>query len=133
MLYRVQQTPICIYAGGRASWGVTMSTSATEITIRPAYADDYPELARLAALDSADRVPARPLLLVEVDGSLRAALSLRDGSAIADPFFPSAKLLVLLRAHAAGEQATRSRARERLRWWARRPGSGQLRPHPVRR
>ncbi len=110
-----------------------MSTNATEIMIRPAYGDDYPELARLAILDSAARVPARPLLLAEVDGSLRAALSLRDGRTIADPFFPSANLLVVLRAHAAGDPANRSRARRPRRWWARRPGPGHLRPHPARR
>ena len=34
---------------------------------------------RLAALDSAAGVPAGPLLLAEVDGELRAALSLSDG------------------------------------------------------
>jgi hypothetical protein len=83
----------------------TMSAHTAQIMIRPAYADDYDALARLAALDSADGVPPRPLLLAEVDGTLRAALSLRDGSAIADPFFPTARLVTVLRAHAAGEDA----------------------------
>lgn len=76
---------------------------SAQIMIRPAYADDYEALARLAALDSAVEVPPRPLLIAEVDGSLRAALSLRDGSSIADPFFASAQLLVLLRAHSGGD------------------------------
>lgn len=88
------------------------------ITIRPAYADDELALSRLAALDSADVVPARPLLLAEVDGELRAALSLRDGSNIADPFFPTADLLALLRAHASNRsvalQARRGVRRLRL-------------------
>ena len=35
---------------------LTLATEA--ITIRPAYADDEPELRRLAALDSAERVPS---------------------------------------------------------------------------
>lgn len=70
------------------------------ITIRPAYTDDHRALIRLAALDSADAPPAQPLLLAEVDGHLRVALSLRDGAAIADPFFPSAEIVVLLRQHA---------------------------------
>jgi hypothetical protein len=74
--------------------------TAPAITIRPAYADDAVALARLAVLDSAE-VPAGPLLLVEADGELRAALSLSDGSAIADPFAPTAQLLALLRQHAA--------------------------------
>ena len=76
------------------------------ITIRPAYADDDDALMRLAALDSADTVPARPLLLAEADGELRAALSLSDGRVIADPFRRTADLVELLRTHAG----TRSRA-----------------------
>jgi hypothetical protein len=71
------------------------------ITIRPAYADDDAALARLAILDSADGAPARPLLLAEVDGELKVALSLRDGAVIADPFAPTRDLIELLRTHAA--------------------------------
>jgi hypothetical protein len=74
---------------------------AQQITIRPAYGDDEFALARLAALDSAERVPAAPLLIAEVDNQLRVALSMRDGSVIADPFFRTVHLLKLLRAHAA--------------------------------
>ena len=76
-----------------------MTTSA--ITIRPAYRDDDQPLARLAALDSAERAPTAPLIVAEVDGTLRAALSLGDDGFIADPFFPSHHLLALLRAHAS--------------------------------
>jgi hypothetical protein len=77
-----------------------MSPLAAPITIRPGYADDERALTRLAALDSALRPPPRPLLLAEVGGELRAALSLTDGSAIADPFFPALHLVRLLQAHA---------------------------------
>jgi hypothetical protein len=80
------------------------------ITIRPAYADDDLALARLAALDSA-QVPARPLLLAEIDAELRVALSLRDGSAIADPFFPTSDVLALLRRHAAATELDRKSVR----------------------
>jgi hypothetical protein len=80
---------------------VRMSPLAAPITIRPGYADDDLALTRLAALDSALRPPPRPLLLAEVGGELRAALSLTDGSAIADPFFPALHLVRLLRAHAS--------------------------------
>ncbi len=79
-----------------------MTTHIAQITIRPAYADDYDALARLAALDSAQGVPHRPLLIAEVDGILRAALSLRDG--IAD-------LRSLLSIGAAADAATRPRRR----------------------
>jgi hypothetical protein len=70
------------------------------LTIRAAYAGDTTALFRLATLDSAG-VPNSPLLLAEVDGELRAALSLSDGSVIADPFYPTLGLLELLHTHAA--------------------------------
>ena len=86
-----------------------------EITIRPAYADDQLALIRLAALDSAAGVPPAPLLLAELDGELRVALSLADGTAIADPFARTADILALLRlrAGAAIHPAARRRGRRR--------------------
>ena len=86
-----------------------MNTS--EITIRPEYPDDELALIRLATLDSTEGTPARPLLLAEVDGELRAALSLRDGSAIADPFHPTAAIVDLLRRHANSVVRARPAAR----------------------
>lgn len=83
------------------------------ITIRPAYADDHAALVRLATLDSAAGVPADPVLLAEVDEQLRAALSLTDGSVIADPFFPTLHLVTLLRARAAAVAEDRARGRRR--------------------
>ncbi len=97
--------------------GAQMNTEA--ITIRPAYADDYRALIRLAALDSADAPPAQPLLLAEVDGQLRVALSLRDGSVIADPFFPTAAIIALLRGHSRALEprpATRRLVSLSARW-----------------
>ena len=76
-----------------------MTTSS--LVLRPATSADTADLERLAALDS-----ARPLtgevLLADVDGGVRAALSLESGRAVADPFYPSLELVPLLRA-AAGE------------------------------
>jgi hypothetical protein len=93
-----------------------MSTLTASITIRPAYPDDEPALARLAALDSADAPPPPPRVVAEVDGELRAALSLGDGSAIADPFFATADILALLRTHAtAGAGAPIPQRLRRLR------------------
>lgn len=89
------------------------STIGSQITIRPGYADDERALARVAALDSAT-VPPAPVLVAEVDGELRAVLSLRDGSAVADPFHPSAELLALLRAHVELGAAAPRRRRSRL-------------------
>jgi len=78
---------------------MTMQTHPT-IAIRPATAGDGPALSRLAALDSAP-VPYGQVLLAEADGELRAALDVRTGAAVADPFRPTAELVSLLRDHAA--------------------------------
>lgn len=80
------------------------------ITIRFAASDDELALVRLAALDSAPALPGR-VLIAEVEGEIRAAVSLLDGASIADPFHPTLHLLELLRAHAAGETGHRSRSR----------------------
>jgi hypothetical protein len=92
-----------------------MSTLTASITIRPAYADDELALVRLAALDSAEGPPPAPRVVAEIDGELRAALSLWDGSAIADPFFATADIIALLRAHAAASaRPARPRRHRRL-------------------
>ena len=81
--------------------GRSVDLARTEaITIRPECPADELALSRLAMLDSADTTPPRPLLIAEVDGELRVAMSLRDGSAIADPFRRTAGALALLQAHA---------------------------------
>ncbi|MFL5863389.1 MAG: hypothetical protein ACJ780_21885 [Solirubrobacteraceae bacterium] len=92
-----------------------MNSLGSQILIRPGYADDEQSLIRLATLDSARCAPPAPLLVAEVDGELSAALSLRDGSAIADPFRPTAEIVALLRAHAAAATpAPRKRRRRAL-------------------
>ena len=82
------------------------------ITVRPADPGDEPAVTRLAALDSAT-VPAWPLLVAEVEGELRAALSVTSGKAIADPFEWTAEIVAMLRAYAgeieAGEEPRRPR------------------------
>jgi hypothetical protein len=80
------------------------------LVLRPATSADTADLERLAALDS-----ARPLdgdvLLAVAGGEVRAALSVDSGRVVADPFWPSADLVELLRA-ASGERPRR-RARRR--------------------
>ena len=89
------------------------------ITIRRAHPEE-PGVLRVAALDSA-RVPRSPLLVAEMDGEIRAVLSLDDGSAVADPFHKSLDLVDLLRARAgATERAPR---RSRLPLSLRKPRS----------
>lgn len=72
---------------------------ATPVTLRRAWPGDERDLERLAQLDSSTR-PAGRVLVAEVDGELRAAISLDDGAVIANPFEPTATLVELLRARA---------------------------------
>jgi hypothetical protein len=85
--------------------------TSSSLVLRPATSADTTELERLAALDS-----ARPLegdvMLAYAGGEVRAALSLDSGRAVADPFWPSADLVALLRA-AAGDRP-RHRSLRRL-------------------
>ena len=82
------------------------------LTIRAATAADDAALDRLAQLDSST-VPAAPRLIAEVDGPLVAAISARDGRAVADPFTRSGEAVSLLRRR-AGQLDTSSRRRRRL-------------------
>ena len=95
-----------------------MTHTTPTISIRAATHGDGPALARLAALDSAP-VPFGPVLLAEVDGRPRVALSVRDDQVIGDPFARTAELAELLRMHARAtvqrdERAHRAFPRLRL-------------------
>jgi hypothetical protein len=83
------------------------------IVIRASEATDAYELVRLAVLDDAKPIDG-DALVAEVDGHLRAALSLDGGRAISDPFEESAHVLELLEAHA---RAVRAASRSETRGW----------------
>ena len=70
------------------------------ITIRRSDADDVAALEQLAALDSR-HVPAAPVLVAEVDGELRAAVSLVADDVVADPFADTRGVRSLLLTRAA--------------------------------
>ena len=74
--------------------------------IRLASSLDCERLRRLAERDTA-RVPDGPLLIAERADELLAALSLDSGSAIADPFAPTAQIVAVLRAYAAPSAMSR--------------------------
>ena len=83
--------------------------------IRRTTPDDGAALRRLAALDS--QRPLGPDALVAVaDGRVRAALSLVDGRAVADPFLPTAELVDLLRMRAAQLEEAPAAPRRSLTW-----------------
>jgi len=66
------------------------------VTVRPYLPPDRRPLERLALIDDR-RVPAQPVVVAEVDGTLMAAVSKRTGEAVADPFEPTAHLVAMLR------------------------------------
>jgi hypothetical protein len=86
----------------------------SRVVLRSAGPEDRKALEALAALDNA-APPRDPVLLLEEDGQLRAARSLRDGTTISDPFAPTEHLRPLLAAHAQPP-----RRLGRLREFARR-------------
>ena len=78
------------------------------ITLRLAVPDDAHALTELAQLDCA-KVPPSPVLMAEVSGQARAAISLCDGSTIADPFHRTSAILELLAEHLRTDHPTRAR------------------------
>lgn len=89
------------------------------ITLRYGFPDDAEAIGRLAALDSGE-VPRAPILLAEVAGELRAALSLADGNVVAHPFYATRTLVQLLGARAQQlRQADGSDRRIRAWRWGR--------------
>jgi hypothetical protein len=83
-----------------------MTGPSESVTLRLATAADRAALERLAQLDSARRL-AGEVLVAEVAHELRAALSLGDRRAVADPFRLTADLVVLL--HGRADQLERAR------------------------
>ena len=90
------------------------------VTLRFAFPDDDAALARLAALDSAGP-PPQPVLVAEVGGEFRAALSLSDGAVVADTLCRTLELVHLQKARAAqlsgpSESGRRGRVSVRARF-----------------
>ena len=81
-------------------------SDAHEVTIREATGDDSVTIERLAQLDSS-RTPDGPTLVAEVGDEPRAAYSLSEQRAIANPFRRTAELVELLRVHARQRNGTR--------------------------
>lgn len=91
---------------------------ATSVSLRPAHPGDREQLIRVAQRDAAP-LPAEPLVVADLDGEIRAAISLADGTVIADPFHPTAAIVAMLREHAEALAAPRAapapQRRRRLR------------------
>jgi hypothetical protein len=92
----------------------TSSADSRSVMLRIGCPTDEKNLARLAAFDSAEPL-LPPVLVAEVTGKALAALSLSDGSVIADPFAPTAGLIELLRARGRQLDSGAEPRRPRLR------------------
>ena len=108
--------------------------SMNTLTIRSATAADAVALDRLAQLDSRE-LPAAPQLVAESGGTLIAAVSTRDGDAVADPFVRSGDAVALLQRRAgqlrADAKPRRRRSRSRPRLPRRHPTEfSQASPNP---
>jgi hypothetical protein len=110
-----------------------------QVTIRSAYPDDGGALRALAALDSSNPI-VQPALVAEAGGEIRAALSLADGSVVADPFVSTEHLVVLLQVHAAqiaepiwngGRRSRSAAAAAAAVWRALAPRDRGLSPSPA--
>ena len=88
--------------------------SDTNMTVRVLHAEDAPKVQRLAGRDSS-RPPTGRVLGAEVDGTLIAALSLSDGSVIADPFRATGNAIELLSLRAQQLDAAKAKSPSRLR------------------
>ena len=86
----------------------TLRPMTSPLLLRPSTAADAAALERLAALDSASPLTG-DVVLAYAGGDVRAALSLETGRVVADPFYPSAELVELLRA-ASGSSSRRAAA-----------------------
>jgi hypothetical protein len=101
-------------------------TSTSTIILQQATAAEDAALRELSQLDSA-RTVSRPALMAVVDDKLLAAISLRDGRVVADPFAATEAAVALLRVRASALQTIpRGRANG-----GRRGPRLALRPRPA--
>ena len=94
------------------------------VTVRFAAEHDTSALAHIAELDSAS-LPCAPLLVGERSGRPVAALSLRDGAVVANPFAATADVVALLRLRARQlrrEAPSAGRRRRATAWRLLRAG-----------
>ena len=90
-------------------------TRNEHIVIRSARNADEQAIAVLGVLDGGRHMPKGDVTVAEVDGRIRAAVG-SNGSAISDPFWPSADLVSMLRVHTDSQSVGRP-----ARFFARRP------------
>jgi hypothetical protein len=89
----------------------TTHHTAPPLTLRLATPDDAETLRLVAEVDSAPRPPAEPVLVAELGERMVAALSLSDGSVVADPFVPTADVIATMRDWSEARLTRRERSK----------------------
>jgi len=79
-----------------------LMTRNEHIVIRSARNADEQAIAVLGVIDGGHRMPKGRVMVAEVDGQIRAAVG-SNGTAISDPFWPSAELVNMLRVYTTPE------------------------------
>jgi hypothetical protein len=92
----------------------TVEAHAPAVVLRLARDEETDVVSRLAALDDAPPVLDGEVLLAVVDDEAVAALSVRDGRVIANPFVRTEEAVALLRLRATHLSVARPRRRFRL-------------------
>ena len=90
-------------SGRRAATPSHPHDADAALLIRPASPDDEPAIARLSALDE-HVLPRGERLIGELGGRIVAALDVRSGDVVADPFVPTRGIVELLGLRAAQVQ-----------------------------
>jgi hypothetical protein len=80
------------------------SADEAAVLIRLASVADEPTIARLAALEERPELPGGERLVGELEGRVVAALDVRSGRSVADPFVPTSGIVELLGLRAAQVQ-----------------------------
>lgn len=101
-------------AGVGDPWPNTVEAHAAAIVLRLARDEETDVVGRLAALDDAPTVLDGQVLLALIDDEAVAALSVRDGRVIANPFVPTEEAVALLRLRATHLSVAPPRRRFRL-------------------
>lgn len=106
----------------------TTSTGISPLTepvlMRRSTDADTAQIAVLARLDD-KRLPAGPFLVAEVAGTVVAAISLRSGTVVADPFRHTADAVAMLRLRSFQVSGAESQLTERRGWRAARAASAE--------
>jgi hypothetical protein len=96
MLHPATFAQLALLPSRRSQHRHTAAADDAAVLIRPASVRDERAMADLAALEERPELPAGDRLVGELGGRVVAALDVRSGRAVADPFVPTSAIVELL-------------------------------------